>query len=120
MYLDSLYQYDILIPNHHARHRSQHELYPPKYLPQHHLESYLSKFIYDDADLDAVVVIAGVGLFAFVWWWAGARKYCTFQLGGIADCRYWTERLYTYDRVPDPAVNLRGVSVGPFGMMYWI
>jgi len=23
----------------------------------------------------AVVVLAGVGLFAFVWWWAGARKY---------------------------------------------
>jgi hypothetical protein len=25
----------------------------------------------------AVVVLAGVGLFAFVWWWAGARHYCT-------------------------------------------
>jgi len=23
----------------------------------------------------AVVVLAGVGLFAFVWWWAGARKF---------------------------------------------
>jgi uncharacterized membrane protein YqiK len=26
---------------------------------------------------DAVVVIAGVGVFAFIWWWAGARHYCT-------------------------------------------
>jgi hypothetical protein len=25
----------------------------------------------------AVVVLAGVGFFAFVWWWAGARHYCT-------------------------------------------
>ena len=28
------------------------------------------------SNVDAVVVMAGVGLFAFVWWWAGARHYC--------------------------------------------
>jgi hypothetical protein len=28
--------------------------------------------------IDAAVVVAGVGLFAFVWWWAGARNYCAF------------------------------------------
>jgi hypothetical protein len=39
----------------------------------------LPDFLAADADLDAVVVIAGVGLFAFIWWWAGARKYCTFR-----------------------------------------
>jgi len=113
--LDSLYQYDILIPDRHARHRSQHELYTPKKLPPATppWKSHLSKLIYDDADLDAVVVIAGVGLFAFIWWWAGARKYCTFWSGDITDGRYWAERLYTYHHVTDRAVNLRWGGIPP-------
>jgi hypothetical protein len=46
------------------------------------------------ANVDAVVVLAGVGLFAFVWWWAGARHYCISFLD-VVDYRYWTENEYS-------------------------
>jgi hypothetical protein len=61
MHVDRFRQCHIPLPYNHARHCPQHELYSPK-------KTFLM--------IDAVVVLAGVGLFAFIWWWGGARHYC--------------------------------------------
>jgi hypothetical protein len=64
MYLDRILECHFPFPDNNACHGSQYELYVSM----------------DVTDVDAVVVLAGVGLFAFVWWWAGARHYCIFLL----------------------------------------
>jgi hypothetical protein len=66
--VDIIRQFDFHVPHRDARYGAQHEL-------SFHPSSPL-------LTIDAAVVIAGVGLFAFIWWWAGARKYCTFQRFG--------------------------------------
>jgi hypothetical protein len=45
-------------------------------------------------DVDAVAVMAAVGLFAFIWWWAGARNYC-MSVRWSSNGRYWTQGEYT-------------------------
>jgi hypothetical protein len=77
--MDRIRQCHFPLPNHHARHCPQHELYYP-------VKTFLM--------IDAVVVIAGVGLFAFVWWWAGARHYCIPFVLNLVNCRYWAENEY--------------------------
>jgi hypothetical protein len=59
--MDFIYQHNLPLPDSSACHSRQHELYSQLWLI---------------LMVDAVVVIAGVGLFAFIWWWAGARNYC--------------------------------------------
>ena len=77
--MDCISQRHLPLPHHSTCHCSEYELYPAS-------RGY--------AHVDAVVVLAGVGLFAFVWWWAGARHYCTFPLRIELTDRYWTQNEY--------------------------
>jgi len=59
----------------------------------------------------AVVVLAGVGLFAFIWWWAGARHYCT---------ALFYDRLLTIDIGPRTNTEVIVGEVGPDGRVHGV